>query len=245
MAFRFPPAVRAGFVDSANPGALTALVLFAVFLFLINRFRHSLRIQGWCFIAGVGIVTGYIALGTFDPFLSSKRYDLFLDVFYFCAAVVFVVTGALFFRDWIIVKKDGGDARLVITPVLFSSNSCGCFGGKKDGEKRKLRYKIGCGAVSFCCGGLVAFLESAWPADQYITIMLYQEILGKQASAVFNLILYVVVFVLPLFVVLSAGQWVSRSQKFRAKMISSQSKVQIIISAIFFAYGVVLLMYYF
>lgn len=243
----FGAALRAGMVDSLHPGALTGLLLFAVFLFFCARINRRIALPGITFIAGAYIATMPLAVGTIDAFILTKGFDIFLDISYFVIAVAFLVIGGIFLRDWWRGKRDHGYQRVIIRwpwgqeligPEAGSVPSADSKSAARPTRKGRLAL---CG-LALLSAAFVAFIETAWAPDMYVfSIVGHMLVPGKTLMAVLSLLIYGFAYVLPLIILL----YVVSLSLVQESIAKAFSVFQVIMAAIFLGYGATFIFRYY
>jgi len=244
--------LRAGILDGFNPGALTAFLIYAVFLFALLKsgFRVRLRICGFLF--GYWVFSVMIVFGFADLLLSWKNYNFFLDGAYLVIIVLCFTGGVVFFRDWLVTRRRKNQANPFIVIPFFSgkTNPAVLPAGPASGHWLR-RMLAGLTGVIIVCissvllGGLAALISGAWPPEIYtanIINMLVQPGMAKTAGL--SILTYMVFYVLPLLCLTVFFNWGRKRMSTVDQPVKYLSRVQIICSAVLLAYGISLTLYY-
>jgi len=228
--------LKAGLMDSVNPGGLTVLVVFAVLLFSLARQRRSVWGTGALFILGNCLLTGMLSLGAFDHIILTQVFERIWDTAYFLIPAGMVLLGGMILRDWHGFKKGNSRDKLFIK---F------CFREKADHVREHKGKILLRGLGVFLLGIFLAFIEAAWAPDPYISILLYRMVYEPGVGPRLLLGLYVITFVFPLIAAVILIQRMALSETFQKRMQIYFSRYQLGFSAVLLAYGLTFLYSYF
>ncbi|MFA6133747.1 MAG: hypothetical protein WC869_06995 [Phycisphaerae bacterium] len=233
--FRVAALISAGLIDGVNPCAFTTVVFLLSTLTYLHKSRRDVAIVGTSFTVAVFVTYLLLGLGMFGAikvFAVSHGVSaaltyvigaltLALAVWSFIDGVRFVRTGkvpagALGMPQW--AKK--GVHKVIRTGLKTSSLAIGSFG-------------MGC---------LVSLLESVCTGQVYLpTIMLVVRTPGLSLHAFGYLILYNVMFILPLVAILIASYWFTGSDRLGRLMQRHLGAAKFLLAALFLGLGLLLL----
>jgi len=187
--------VFAGLVDGLNPCAFATLVFFVSYLTLSNRQGREVLAVGAAFTVGVFLaylVVGlgfYKVLGTLGDLLT--RLGRWV---YGLTAVLCAVLAVLSFRDYLKARRgEIGDMSLNLPHAMRK---------RINAVIRKGRSAESYVGGAFVTGLVVSFLELACTGQVYLpTIIFVTSVPELRVRAVLYLVLYNLLFVLPLIVV--------------------------------------------
>ena len=191
----------AGFADGFNPCAFATVILFVSMLSGVGRDRKTILAVGLSFVLGVFLT--YVAIGAafFQMMMYFDRVPALsyvgLAIKWFSLALV-VVAGVLSLYDAVRAFRSGGKAKMLL--VLPD--------GLKDRIRKRLRVTAHGGSLvvgAFISGIVISFLEAACTGQTYlpvITGLVSDDTTQTRGYAL--LLLYNVLFILPLLAVFFA-----------------------------------------
>ena len=227
--------VLAGLVDGLNPCAFATLIFFVSYLTLSGRKGREVIFVGISFTTGVFIAYLVIGLGFY------KVLDLLGDVLNVIAQWVYGFTALLCITLAVLSFRDVGKAR----------------GGKledmslklPDGIRKRInavirkgrstnRYFIG----AFFTGVIISLLELACTGQVYLpTIIFVSSMPELRLRAIFYLIIYNLLFILPLAVVFILAYYGTTSKELTKFLQKHAAAVKIGLGILFLALGIWLL----
>ena len=240
MTPNFLSTIRTGMLDGTNMGGLTEILIFAVFLYGIARWRGP-KLVVWLgsgFIAGSILTTPSISLSMYDKIISSAGFDVFLQWAHFVIEVVSLLIGIVCLRDWWVYKTSEDARKLVINYSFLEAVA----------ENRSNWFtRFLFVTAAYFCGAGSAFLASAWPGDQrYFSVMQYRIFMpGFQWSTFFLSVLYGVAYNFLPILELAGFRALVNSPRIRGNLQQSLPNIQIIAAAIFLAYGSTMIYIYY
>jgi len=185
--------IGAGLIDGYNPCAFTVLIFFISFLLLKKKTRREILIVGLSFIAGFGLSYFLLGIGLFSVVSKWKYFDDIAKWVYLATAIATLVFAVLTVQDYIKVKK-GKAAEM----VLQLSGT----------EKRTIHSLLrnprvqGTALFSFLVSFPVSIVSFSCTGQTYLpTIVYIYSIPQLKAKAAIYLVLYNIMFVLPLIAI--------------------------------------------
>jgi cytochrome c biogenesis protein CcdA len=224
--------VVAALIDGINPCAFATIMLFVSYLAISRRKRADLLMIGLAFTAGVFITYLLVGLGAMSLLkLASTMRVLGLVLYSLMAVSCFVLAG-LSVRDYLMARQGRlHDMKLNLPEPLR--------------ERIKVRIRAGRRAsagVAFVTGLIVSVLELACTGQVYLpTISFVVGIPEMRASATAYLVLYNVVFVIPLLVVLWLAAYGVSAKRFQDWFVQNAAKTKLIMAVLFVLLGFLLL----
>jgi len=224
--------VMAALIDGINPCAFATIILFVSYLAISRRKRADLLMIGLAFTAGVFITYLLVGLGAMSLLkLANTMRILGLALYSLMAISCFVLAG-LSVRDYLMARQGRlHDMKLNLPEPLR--------------ERIKVRIRAGRRAsagVAFVTGLIVSVLELACTGQVYLpTISFVAGIPEMRASATAYLVLYNVVFVIPLLVVLWLAAYGVSAKRFQAWFVQNAAKTKLIMAVLFVLLGFLLL----
>ncbi|MFH1655362.1 MAG: DUF1573 domain-containing protein [Candidatus Omnitrophota bacterium] len=237
--------ITAGLIDGINPCAFTVLIFFISFLTFAGYSRKQTIILGSFFITAVFFTYLWIGLGLFEIFRRLAFFVIFSYLIYLTTAILALTLGAISLYDWWIFKKTKDPERVKLKlPGFIKKRIQSTIREKTDdreeGHKRRTLLRLMLTALS--CGFIVSLLESVCTGQLYLPTIVY--VLGipeLKTKAWFYLILYNLMFIVPLLAIFLFALLGTTSQTF-AKLASRHlAKVKLITAFVFFGLGLFLL----
>jgi hypothetical protein len=247
VSFNALAVVGAGLIDGFNPCAFTVLVFFISFLTFAGYNRQQIIILGSFFILAVAVTYVLIGLGLFEFF---RR----LEVFYFLSHLVYLLTAILalilggfsLYDYWIFKKTNNPEAIKLKLPEFVKQQIHKVIREKTDTRGRpdlKSAPKLKLAMAALTSGFVVSILESICTGQMYLPTIIYVLGFAKlKMRAIGYLLLYNLMFILPLVGVFMLGLFGMTSEGFAKLARRHLATIKIITSAVFFGLGIGLLL---
>jgi len=187
--------VLAGLIDGLNPCAFATLVFFVSYLTLSGRKGKEILVVGTAFTLGVFLAYLAVGLGLHKLFdLMGGALNIAGQIVYGITALICLGLAIFSLRDYFKARKgDIGDMTMNLPEPLRKRINVAIRKGRHASS-----YVIG----SFITGILISFLELACTGQIYLpTIIFVSSIPEMRLQAITYLILYNLLFILPLIVV--------------------------------------------
>lgn len=187
--------VAAGLIDGINPCAFATLIFFVSYLTLSGRTGKEVLFVGGAFTLGVFVAYLAVGLGLYQLLeLLGETLDLIAQIVYLITAVFCLVLAVMSFLDYRRAKSgEVGDMLLVLPEPLRN---------RINATIRKGRNTQSYVAGAFGAGLLISMLELACTGQVYLpTIIFVSSIPGLRLKALLFLILYNLLFILPLVII--------------------------------------------
>lgn len=246
--FNLLAVVGAGLIDGINPCAFTVLVFFISFLSFAGYKRQQIIILGSFFILAVFITYILIGIGLFEFF---RR----LEVFYFLSRLIYIATAIIaiglgifsLYDYWIFKKTNNPEAMKLKLPAFVKNQIHKVIREKTDLQRggpdipAVSKFKLAFAALS--SGFMVSILESICTGQMYLPTIIYVLGFAKlKLRALEYLLLYNLMFVLPLIGIFMLGLFGMTSEGFAKLARRNLAKIKIITAAVFFGLGIGLLL---
>jgi cytochrome c biogenesis protein CcdA len=226
--------IFAGLLDGVNPCAFATIIFFVSYLLFLGRRRRDIIFMAISFISAVFLSYFLIGLGAYSILHYLAGYDIVAKIIFTCFGVIALVLGLLSFRDFVYARQGKLDKMILQLPL-----------GIKQRIHRDIKERTAVGGIvlgSFIAGLIVSFLEFGCTGQIYLpTITFMISRTGWNLKPLFTLLIYNIMFVLPLIlisllaVVVSTGK-VARSLSKRIPTI------KLLTALLFFALGVLLIL---
>ncbi len=246
----FVPAaiIIAGLEDGINPCAFTVIVFFISFLAVQGYRRRDLIFIGAAFIFAVFLTYLGIGLGIFNFFYHFKGFGLISRWFNLIIGALSILFGILAVYDFIKFKKTGSTDELILQlpkPVKERIHKVIGFFYRKSPEEKAGKSLPGVGKLvlsALITGFLVSLLEAVCTGQMYlpaISFVLKSSTLKLQALG--YLLLYNIMFVVPLIVILILALLGASSAQFSNFLKRHLGLIKILMAVLFFSLGLFLI----
>jgi len=241
--FGLPAILVAGLVEGLNPCALATLVFFISYLTMIGQGRKQILMVGLGFsgtaflthlLLGIGIL-GFIQHFSFLPLFSRVVYliTFFLSLFL-----------ALFsLYDYIQLKK-GKPSRMKLQVPDFLKKKIHRIIRTKSNEiegvqgNQAMRFLFAAIVIGF----IVTLLQSTCTSQVYLpTLLFVTHIPSLRGNAMFYLVLYNLIYVLPLLAIFGIVYWGVTSEQLSFFLQRRASTIKLLTACFFFALAGILI----
>ncbi len=200
--------VLAGLVDGLNPCAFATIIFFVSYLSLSGKKGKEILFTGASFTLGVFIAYLVVGLGFYKVLdLISGFTSVISKIVYIFTAVLCLVLAVLSIRDFIKVRNgDLSDMALKLPEPLRKRINKTVREGRKASS-----YILG----AFVTGLLISLLELACTGQIYLPVIISMSSVPEmRAQALLYLVLYNLMFIVPLVVVFILAFYGTSSKQF-------------------------------
>ena len=236
----------AGLIEGLNPCSLATLVFFISYLTMVGRKRKEIFWVGMGF-TGAGFVT-HLLLGL--GILSFVQHLSFLPLF---SQIVYLITfgfslflGIFSLYDYIQLKRGRPSKMTLQVPDSLKKRIHRIIRAREDEleagkEGKSTRFLFAAMVIGF----IVTLLQSTCTSQVYLpTILFVTNIPSLRGSAIFYLILYNIVYILPLVAIFSIVYWGTTSQQLSFFLQKRTSTIKLLTALFFFALAGILFIHY-
>lgn len=233
--------VSAGLIDGINPCAFTVIVFFISFLALQGYNKRDLLIIGISFVLAVFLTYLLIGIGIFGFLYRLQNFWLIARVLNISIGLFSMALGVFAVYDFFKFKKTGRTEGLVLQlPAAIKNRIHAVIGMhyRKPGASRPV-FRLALTALA--TGFIVSVLEAVCTGQVYlptIAFVLKTSALKLQAAGL--LLLYNLMFILPLFVIFILALLGTTSEQFSAFLKKNILTVKILMAVLFFGLGLFL-----
>ena len=224
-----------GLIDGINPCAFASIIFFISYLILINRKGREILWVGGIFTLSVFLTYFLIGTGALKMIISLSFLPLVRKIFVLVTAALALILGVVSLYDYLQFKKKGTtkDAKLQLPTFLKNLIHTAIR------KNVRLSNYILMAAVT---GFIVSLLELACTGQIYLpTIMFISTIPDLKVNALFYLLFYNLMFVVPLILVFSFTYWGATSAQWAALTQKNFGKIKMAMSLLFFGLAGLLL----
>jgi hypothetical protein len=252
LSFGILTIVTAGLIDGINPCAFTVIVFFISFLAFQGYKKRELIIIGLSFISAVFLTYVLIGLGIFRFLYSLRHFYIVSKIIYYLIAFFCFIIGILAIYDLWLFKKTGKTEGMTLQLPQAVKNRIHAVIGLhyRKSQEEKLRGASGASekhfarliGSAFITGSLVSLLEAVCTGQLYLpTITFVLKNASLRLRALGYLLLYNLMFVVPLVIVLVSALFGATSENFSKFAMKHMIMVKLLMALIFFVLGFVIL----
>jgi len=224
-----------GLIDGINPCAFATIIFFISYLTLIKRKGREILWVGGIFTLSVFLTYFLIGTGALKMIISLSFLPLVRKIFVLITAALALILGVVSLYDYLQFKKKGTtkDAKLQLPTFLKNLIHTAIR------KNVRLSNYILMAAVT---GFIVSLLELACTGQIYLpTIMFISTISDLKVNALFYLLFYNLMFVVPLILVFSFTYWGATSAQWAALTQKNFGKIKMAMTLLFFGLAGLLL----
>jgi len=224
-----------GLIDGINPCAFASIIFFISYLTLINRKGREILWVGGIFTLSVFLTYFLIGNGALKMITSLSFLPLVRKIFILVTAVLALILGVVSLYDYLQFKEKGTtkDTKLQLPSFL------------KNMIHSAIRKNVRLGnyiLMAAVTGFIVSLLELACTGQIYLpTIMFISTIPNLKVNALFYLLFYNLMFVVPLILVFSFTYWGTSSAQWAALTQKNFGKIKMAMTLLFFGLSGLLL----
>ncbi len=240
--------ISAGLTDGINPCAFTVIVFFISFLSLQGYKRRELIIIGLAFIFAVFITYLAIGLGLFGFFYKLSGFWLISRIFNLTVGILSIILGILALYDFFKFKRTAQTEGLLLQLPQAVKNQIHSLIGlhyrrtKEEGGKALKVHILRLALSALIVGFLVSILEAVCTGQVYLpTITFVLKAAHLKLQALGYLILYNVMFIVPLFIIFLFALLGVTSEQFSRLLKRHLSAIKILMAILFFGLGIFLI----
>ncbi len=223
--------VVAGLIDGINPCAFATLIFFVSYLTLSGRKGKEVLLVGGSFTVGVFLAYLAVGLGLYQLLdLIGGTLEIISKVVYGLTGVFCVVLAVLSFLDYRKAKKGEIKDMLLNLPEPLRKR----INATIRKGRNAANYMVG----AFIAGVLVSLLELACTGQVYLpTIIFVSSIPEMRLQAIFYLLLYNLLFILPLVVIFILVYYGTTSKDLTKFLEERAALVKLVMGFVFIALG--------
>lgn len=239
--------ISAGLIDGINPCAFSVMVFFISFLMVQGYRKRELIIVGLFFIFSIFLTYILIGIGIFGFLYRLKNLWLVARVFNLIIGIFSIILGVLAVYDFFKFKQTKSTDRLVLQLPTAVKNQIHSVIGlhyrksrESSRERRLLIFRLVLSAL--ITGFLVSLLETICTGQIYLpTISFVLKTTHLKLSALGYLLLYNLMFILPLLAIFFLSLWGLTTQQFAKVLKKHLLSIKILMAGVFFALGIFLI----
>ena len=233
----------AGLMEGLNPCALATLIFFISYLTMVGRTRKEIFWVGMGF-TGIGFVTHLLlGVGILEFIQHLSFLPLFSRIVYFITFVFSIFLGIFSLYDYIQLKRGQPSKMTLQVPNSLKKRIHRIIRkreGEWEGNKRgkSIRFLFAAIVIGF----IVTLLQSTCTSQVYLpTILFVTNIPSLRDSAIFYLILYNIIYILPLVAIFGIVYWGTTSEQLSSFLQRRTSTIKLFTALFFFGLAGILI----
>lgn len=233
--------VTSGLIDGINPCAFAVIVFFVSFLAVYGYRKRSILYVGIFYCLAVFIAYLLIGLGVFKFLYSMVGFYRIIKYFYYFVAAFCFILAAFALYDYFRYKRTKETDGLILQLPAFLKKQITTLIGSQLREKKE-EGVLSLSISAFVVGFLVSLLEAACTGQIYLpTIVFILRSSTMQTKAFAYLIIYNLMFVLPLVIVFILSLAGFSSERFNKFLKDNMAAIKFLMFLVFVLLGVVIL----
>ena len=240
--------ITAGLIDGINPCAFTVIIFFISFLALQGYGRREILAIGLSFILAVFIIYVLIGLGVFSFLFKLKAYWAVVNIVYKGGALLCFALACLAFYDFLNLRRRHQTQGLVLQlPPKLKQRIHRIIGryyrrGQDSGGEYKRLHILRLILSAFIVGCFISLFEAVCTGQVYLpTIVFVLKTTQLKLKAFSYLLIYNLVFILPLWLILLFAIFGVSSQQFSRLAQKHIGTIKILMVALFLGLGLFLI----
>jgi cytochrome c biogenesis protein CcdA/glutaredoxin len=240
--------ITAGLIDGINPCAFTVIIFFISFLALQGYGRRQVLAIGFSFVLAVFLIYVLIGLGLFSFLYKLKAYWLVVKIVYTAGALLCFILAGLALFDFIKFRRTGQTQDLILQlPPGLKQRIQRIIGfyyrkdkGKESKDKKRNILRLIC--TAFVVGCFVSLFEAVCTGQVYLpTIVFVLKTTPLKLKAFLYLVIYNLMFILPLCLILLFALWGVTSAQFGEFARRHIGTIKILMMVLFLSLGLFLI----
>jgi glutaredoxin len=224
-----------GLIDGINPCAFATIIFFISYLTLVNRKGKELLWVGGMFTLAVFITYFLIGTGALKVVTTLSILPIVRKIFIFAMAIISAVLAIFSLSDYLKFKRTGqtSEATLQLPPRIKKMIHSTIR------QNVKTRNFI---IMAVVTGFLVSILELACTGQIYLpTLIFISNVPELRSSALLYLLIYNLMFVVPLIIVFLFTYWGTSSQQWAELTKKNFGKMKLLMTFLFFGLAILLI----
>ena len=233
----------AGLVEGLNPCALATLVFFISYLTMIGQKRKEILMVGIGFTASSFATHLLLGFGILSFIRHFSFFPLFTRIVYIITFAISLFLGIFSLYDYVQLKRGRPSKMTLQVPNVLKKKIHRIIrtrSGELEEEKEGQFARLLIAAVFIGC--IVTLLQSTCTSQVYLpTLLFVTNIPSLKGSAFLYLILYNVIYVLPLVAIFGIVYWGVTSEQLSFFLQRRTSTIKLLTAIFFFALAAVLI----
>jgi cytochrome c biogenesis protein CcdA len=229
--------MAAGLIDGLNPCAFATLIFFITYLTITGNERKRILFIGVSFTFGIFLTYFILGIGLIGLIQSFENFSVVALIIYPITAIIAFVFGFYNTYDYLKAKEGKKDEMKLKLPDKIKKSISSVI---KD--QSKFKYFI---FVAFLTGVIISLLEFMCTGQVYLpTIIFIMGVPEYQSQAIFYLLLYNIMFILPLIIIFVAVYFGMSSGKLQAVLETRRSQLKLFTAIILYLLGIFIIVFF-
>lgn len=225
----------AGLLDGINPCAFATLIFFISYLTFVGRKKREILWVGLGFSGAVFVTYLLIGFGILSFIQHFSFLPLFSRIVYILTIAFALVLGILSLYDYIQLKRGRPSEMKLQLPDFLKKRIHQTIRE----ESKSTRYFL----AAIAAGFIVSLLEFTCTGQVYLpTILFVTNIPSLRANAISYLVLYNLMFIIPLLIIFGVVYWGVTSEQLAFFLKKRASSIKLFTSLLFFALAGILIL---
>jgi len=233
----------AGLIEGMNPCALATLIFFISYLTMVGRKRKEIFMAGMGFSASSFVTHLLLGFGILNFIQYFSFFPLFSRIVYLITFIFSLFLGIFSLYDYIQLKKGRPSKMRLQVPDFLKKKihhiirtRSSEFEGSEETQLARLLI------IAIFIGFIVTLLQSTCTSQVYLpTLLFVTNIPSLRGSAVFYLIIYNLIYILPLLVIFGIVYWGVTSEQLSFFIQKRASTIKLLTAIFFFALAGILM----
>jgi hypothetical protein len=241
--------IAVGLIDGINPCAVTVIVFFMSFLSLQGYRKREIVVIGLIFIGSVYLTYVLIGLGIFQALYSLQGFWLLTRIINITVGCISILFSIYALYDFIQYRKNKStDDMLLSLPQSIKNQIHKVIGAQyrthdRAKEPSFKKHLVGLAVSALITGFLVSVLEAVCVAKIYLpTIIFVLKTTSFKLKALVYLLLYNLLFVVPLLVIFGFALAGTTSERFQKILKGHLGTIKILMGIMFLGLGIFLIL---
>ena len=227
--------LSAGLIDGINPCAFATLIFFISYLTFVGRKKREILWVGLGFSGAVFATYLLIGFGILSFIQHLSFLSLFSRIVYLITIAIALILGIYSLYDYIQLKRGRPSEMKLQLPDFLKKRIHKIIRE----ESKSNRYFL----AALASGFVVSILEFTCTGQVYLpTILFVTNIPSMKTSAVSYLLLYNLMFIIPLLIIFGAVYWGVTSEQLAFFLKKRATTIKLITSLLFFALAGILIL---
>jgi glutaredoxin len=235
--------LSAGLFEGMNPCAFATLIFFISYLTMVGRKRREIFWVGMGFSATGFLTHLLLGLGILSFVQHLPFLPMFSRIIYFITFLFALSLGSFSLYDYLQLKRGRPSKMKLQVPDFLKKKihqiirtRSGGLGAQGEGQSFRLLL------TAVVVGFVVTLLQSACTSQVYLpTILFVTNIPSLRASAASYLVLYNVIYIVPLLIIFGIAYWGVTSEQMAFFLQKRASTIKLFTSLFFFALAGILI----
>ena len=233
--------IGSGLIDGINPCAFAVIVFFISFLAVYGYGKREIICVGLAYCSAVFLTYLFLGLGFFKFLYAFSHIYLLIKTFYYFIAFFCFLMAAFAFIDYFRFRKTKSSEQAILQLPKFLKKQINKVIGSGLRDKKQTSV-VALGLTSFGIGFLVSLLEAVCTGQVYLpTIVFILKNTDLKLKALTYLLVYNLMFILPLVVVFMLSLLGVGSAKFNKFLKENLGRIKIMLAIVFLSLGILIL----